>query len=168
MIVEDHTALREMLADVLAKMPEYEVVAQAESLDEALQLARTTQPDVVILDWFFPGGGGEGFLRGMRPNRLQSHVLVLTGNISEDSVRAALMAGARGFYEKGANLDEFFVALRTVSAGGAYFGPMASKIVGRLVDTKPLAAREEPQAFDSTSEAGAETNSFGPVAVSTG
>jgi DNA-binding NarL/FixJ family response regulator len=152
MIVEDLVALREMLADVLAQKPEFEIVAQAESLDEALRLARSTQPDVVVLDWCFPGGGGESFLREMRKNRLQAHVLVLTGNINEDSVRIALLGGARGFFEKGGNLDEFFVALRSVAAGGAYFGPMASTIVGRLVDPTPPATAGSVEVFDCSTE----------------
>ena len=157
--------LREMLADVLAQKPEFEVVAQAETLDEALRLARATQPDVVILDWFFPGGGGQGFLRAMQPNRLHGHVLVLTGNTNEDSVRAALMAGARGFYEKGASLDEFFVALRAVAAGGAYFGPMASGIVGRLVETKLPAPAEPALALDRPGAVEADSASFQALAV---
>lgn len=156
LIVEDHVTLREMLADFISQKPEFEVVGQADTLDEALRLARATQPDVVILDWLFPGGGGEAFLREMRPSRLHSFVLVLTGNACEEAVRTALTAGARGFYEKGSSLDEFFTALRTVAAGGAYFGPVASEIVERLLGSKSAVPPMAEVAVCSANESMAE------------
>ncbi len=133
LIVDDQVTIREMLADVLAQSSEFDVVAQAGTVDEAVQAVRTSQPDVVILDWVFPGGGGQAFLRKMRSSRLHGHVLVLSGNTSEETVQTALLEGARGFFEKNAGLDEFWQALRTVAAGGAYFGPMAAGIVRHLV-----------------------------------
>jgi DNA-binding NarL/FixJ family response regulator len=133
LLVEDQAAIREMLADVLSQMPEFEIVAEADTFEQAIASAIRTQPDVVVLDWVFPGGGGGAFLRAMRLNRLRSHVLVLTGHTSEASVGEAVMAGARGFFEKGASLDDFIRALRTVAAGGAYFGPEAAGIVRQMV-----------------------------------
>ncbi|MBI5692570.1 MAG: response regulator transcription factor [Verrucomicrobia bacterium] len=137
-----------MLAEVLSHMPEFEVVGQADTLEDALRVARHTQPDVVILDWVFPGGGGEAFLREMKPNRLHARVLVLSGRTEEETVNSALMLGARGYFEKGGNLEEFMTALRTVVAGGAYFGPVAAAIVKRLLDAKPAprAEKSEPAA----------------------
>ena len=154
LIVEDQVSMREMLAHVLSRMPEYEVVGQAENLGEAVEVAINTQPDVVILDWVFPGGGGLGFLRAMGPNRLRSRVLVLTGNTNEVSVEDALSGGARGFFEKGGNLDEFLRALRAVAAGGAYFGPLASGIVQQLIVAQQVVGREESATSAMEPEAG--------------
>ncbi len=142
MLVEDQTTIREMLSEVLSRMSEFQVVAQAGDLEEALRLACETQPGIIILDWLFPGGGGQEFLRAMRPLRLQAHVIVLTGNTTDGAVEEALMYGARGFFEKTGNLEEFLHALRTVSAGGAYFGPEAAAIVDRLVKSRQAPACE--------------------------
>jgi DNA-binding NarL/FixJ family response regulator len=146
LLVEDQAAIREMLAEVLSQLPEFEIVAEADTFDQAIASAIRTQPDVVVLDWVFPGGGGGAFLRAMRPNRLRSRVLVLTGHTSEASVEEAMTSGARGFFEKGASLEEFIRALRTVAAGGAYFGPMAAEIVRQMVVVSQPALVETPPA----------------------
>ena len=133
LIVEDQISIREMLATLIAGMPEFEVVAEAGSVDEALRLLQRTKPEVVILDWMFPGGGGPAFLRGMQTERLFSHVLVMSADTEDDAVREALTGGAKGYIEKVADLDEFMRALRTVATGGAYFGPVVASVVERLV-----------------------------------
>lgn len=149
MIVEDQATIREMLVVVLSQMPEFEIVAQAASFDEAWEQLLRTEPDVVVLDWAFPGGGGSTFLAAVRAERLRCRVLVLTGNTSEEMVREALSLGARGVFEKGGNLEEFFGALRTIAGGGAYFGPMVAGIVQHLIDVQATSlpeGAEEPLA----------------------
>ncbi len=133
LIVEDHASIREMLAEVVGSMPEFEVVAGAGDVDEALRIARKVVPDVVILDWLFPGGGGAAFLSGLRSHRIKSHVLVLSAGVGDEPIREALTSGARGYVEKTANLSELIQALRVVAAGGAYFGPVAAGVVERLL-----------------------------------
>lgn len=133
MIVEDQRSIREMLAVALGEMDDFEVVAEAGELDEALQMALRTRPEVVILDWIFPGGGGAGFLRAMQAHRVPAHVLVMSAATDEGTVREALTSGAKGYIEKVAGLDEFMTALRAVAGGGAFFGPVVAKIVERLV-----------------------------------
>lgn len=133
LLVEDQITVREMLAAVLGATPEFVVVAEAGDVDEALRLVRRVQPDVVILDWIFPGGGGAGFLRAMQASRLHSEVLVMSASTEEAAVREALTSGAKGYIEKTAALEEFMRALRTVAAGGVYFGPAVAGVVERLV-----------------------------------
>lgn len=133
MIVDDQASIREMLADVVGAMEGFEVVAGAGDFDEAVKVARKLQPDVVILDWLFPGGGGASFLAEMKTSRIQSQVLVLSAGTGDGAIHEALTSGARGYVEKGANLTDLMQALRVVSTGGAYFGPVASEVVGRLV-----------------------------------
>ena len=116
-----------------------------------LRLARRVQPDVVVLDWVFPGGGGAGFLQAMQANRLHSHVLVMSAGTEEDAIRVALTNGAKGYIEKTADLEEFMRALRTVGAGGVFFGPTVAGVVERLVK-RPEPAQAAP----------------GPAAVATG
>jgi DNA-binding NarL/FixJ family response regulator len=151
MIVEDQATIREMLVVVLAQMPEFEIVAQAATFEEAWEQVVRTEPDLVVLDWAFPGGGGSAFLAAVRAERLRCRVLVLTGNTSEEMVREALSLGARGVFEKGGNLEEFFGALRTVAGGGAYFGPMVAGIVQHLIDVQAASpASETVEAVEQT------------------
>lgn len=132
-IVDDQASIREMLAEVVGAMEGFEVVAEAGDFDAAVKVVRKQEPDVVILDWLFPGGGGASFLAEMKVSRIQSQVLVLSAGTGDGAIHEALTSGARGYVEKGANLTDFMQALRVVSAGGAYFGPVASEVVGRLV-----------------------------------
>jgi DNA-binding NarL/FixJ family response regulator len=153
LIVEDQITVREMLAAVLGAMPEFVVVAEAGDVDEALRLARRVQPDVVVLDWVFPGGGGAGFLRAMQATRLQSQVLVMSASTEEGAIREALTNGARGYIEKVADLEDFMRALRTVAAGGVFFGPAVASVVERLVK-RPGHAKPAPVAEPSAAAAG--------------
>ena len=133
MIVEDQISIRQMLAVMIGAMPEFEVAGQAGEVDEALRLACRLRPDVVILDWIFPGGGGAGFLQAMQSSRLPGHVLVMSAGTDGEAIREALTSGAKGYIEKVASIDEFKRALRAVAGGGVYFGPVVAGVVERLV-----------------------------------
>lgn len=138
MIVEDQTSIREMLVEMVNALPEFEMVGEAGRLDEGFRMVRRLRPDVVILDWTFPGGGGAAFLRGLWENRNVARVLVLSAGCEESAIRAALTGGARGYLEKGANLTELLHALRTVAGGGAYFGASAAAEVERMLKADAL------------------------------
>jgi len=149
MIVDDQTAIRQMLATFVRELPEFLVVAEAGNLVEAVRLASETRPDVVVLDWMFPGGGGLGFLHAMKAASLQPNVLIFSAAANEHAVREALTNGAKGYIEKDAAFAEFVTALRAVAGGGVYFGPAVARIVERLLspdarcnELNALSARE--------------------------
>ncbi len=147
MIVEDQTSIREMLVEMVSALPEFEMVAEAGRVDEGLRMVRRLRPDVVILDWTFPGGGGAAFLRGLWEYRVVARVLVLSAGCEESAIRAALTGGARGYLEKGATLAELLHGLRTVAGGGAYFGAAAAAAVERMLKADALSkARLEQSA----------------------
>ena len=134
MIVEDQTAMREMLALVVANLPGFEVVAEAGEVGEALRLAKERQPHVIVLDWLLQGNGtGLDFLRGLKEGARPAHVLVFSATSSEYVVREALTNGAKGYIEKTASIAEFTTALRAVAEGGVHFGPTVSETMQRLV-----------------------------------
>lgn len=134
MIVEDQTAIREMLKLVVEHMPGFEVVAEAAEVGEALRLAEEKGPRVVVLDWHLKdGGNGLDFLRGLKNNSCPAHVLVFSATSTEYVVREALTHGAKGFIEKTASVAEFTTALRVVAEGGVHFGSEVSETMQRLV-----------------------------------
>lgn len=132
MIVEDQTAIRQMLATFLSAMPNTTVVAQAGTVEEALKLAEEHRPQVIVLDWMLAGGMGLDFLRSVRVEP-PPRVLVFSANTTELAIREALGAGARGYIEKTASFSEFTSALKAVAEGRTYLGPAISRTVQRMV-----------------------------------
>jgi DNA-binding NarL/FixJ family response regulator len=132
MIVEDQTAIRELLAHYLSACPGFTVVAEASTADEALRLAELHRPRVVVLDWVLPNGTGLKFLReglrGLQPPR----VLVFSGNTTDLAVREALSNGAKGYLEKTAKFAEFTEALGAVAEGRVYLSPEIARAVHRM------------------------------------
>ncbi len=133
LIIEDQTAIREMLAVLVHTMPDFELVGQAGTLAAAVELTAELRPDVVVLDWMFPGGGGVEFLAGLRAEAQRTHVLVFSASTSPHAVREALTGGAKGFVEKCASIADLTLALRAVAAGRVYFGPAVARAVNDLV-----------------------------------
>jgi DNA-binding NarL/FixJ family response regulator len=139
LIVEDQTAIRQMLVTFVAAMPGFVVVGEAGSVDEALAVANATKPKVVILDWMLLGGLGLQFLRSVRVDP-PPYVLVFSANTTDLAIREALAAGAKGYLEKTAAFSEFTAALKAVSAGQTYLGPEVARGVHRLISNPERAA----------------------------
>ena len=137
LIVDDHPVFRDGLAGLLATVPEVEVVGTAGTAEEALAALQATQPDVVLMDINLPGASGVEATRQASQVAPSTAVLMVTMVDDDDSVFAALAAGARGYVLKGASGEEITAALRTVAAGGAVFGAgVASRLLART-PTRP-------------------------------
>jgi DNA-binding NarL/FixJ family response regulator len=134
LIVDDHPIFRDGLAGLLATLPEVEVAATAGTAEEALAALTRTSPDVVLMDINLPGTSGVEATRQVSQIAPATAVLVISMVDDDDSVFAALAAGARGYVLKGASAAEITAALRTVAAGGAVFG---AGIAGRLLANGP-------------------------------
>ncbi|MFY9932894.1 MAG: response regulator transcription factor [Streptosporangiaceae bacterium] len=137
LIVDDHPIFRDGLAGLLATLPEVEVTGAAGSAEEALEAIRLTTPDVVLMDINLPGASGVEATREAVRIAPGTAVLVISMVDDDDSVFAALAAGARGYVLKGASAAEITAALRTVASGGAVFG---AGIAGRMLARAPVAA----------------------------
>ena len=137
LIVDDHPVFRDGLAGLLATLPEVEIVGSAGTAEEALTALRENAPDIVLMDINLPGASGVEATRQAAQVAPATAVLVVTMVDDDDSVFAALAAGARGYILKGASAGEITAALRTVAAGGAVFGPgIASRLLART-PTRP-------------------------------
>jgi DNA-binding NarL/FixJ family response regulator len=133
LIVDDHPVFRDGLAGLLATLPEVEVAGTAGTAEEALAVLSETMPDVVLMDINLPGASGVEATRRASQIAPATAVLVISMVDDDDSVFAALAAGARGYVLKGASAAEITAALRTVAAGGAVFGAgIASRMLARM------------------------------------
>lgn len=123
LIVDDHPAFRRGLELMLSDVDDIEVVAQAASGEEAVELAVQATPDVVLMDLRMPGLDGIESTRRLKRLHSSLSVVVLTMFEDDASVFAAMRAGARGYVLKGADQDEIERAVRAAAAGEAIFGP---------------------------------------------
>jgi DNA-binding NarL/FixJ family response regulator len=132
-IIEDQTAIREMLAEILRMDPNYKLVGEAGDGQSALTLILQTKPDLIVLDAKLPGLNGVEILRRISKQLNHARVLVFSGHENPVLVREMLEAGAHGFVEKTAGLFEFKKGLETVANGGTYFGPAVASLLRNVV-----------------------------------
>ena len=124
-------------------------IDQKESGEKAVLQARELQPDVVLMDLNMPGLNGIGATREILNENPDVSVLVLTMLEDDDSVFAAMRAGASGYLLKGARQEEVLRAIRAVANGEAIFGPgVARRVMGLFSAEKPSA----PEAFPELTE----------------
>ncbi len=118
LLVDDHAIVRAGLRGLLATLAHAEI-SEAATGREALALARSVQPHLVVLDLNLPGLGGLELLRRMLEEGA-ARVLVLSMHAEPLYAARALDAGAKGYLSKNASPDEFLLAVRRVSEGGRY------------------------------------------------
>lgn len=131
LIADDHPLFRSGMRALLGAEPEIEVVGEARTGDDALELAAALQPDVILMDLQMPGIGGIEATRRILHTSPHIRILVVTMFEDDQSVFAAMRAGARGYILKGANPDDILRAIQAVGKGEAIFSP---PIATRLID----------------------------------
>ncbi|MDA0350664.1 MAG: response regulator transcription factor [Chloroflexi bacterium] len=131
LLVDDHAEFRGGLRGLLAREEDIEVVGEAANGEEALRLTERTAPDVVLMDLHMPGVNGIEATRQLIAARPFVGVLVVTMFEDDESVFAAIRAGARGYLLKGARKAETLRAIRAVAGGEAIFSPAIAR---RLAD----------------------------------
>jgi DNA-binding NarL/FixJ family response regulator len=138
-LVDDHAILREGLHALLALESDLEVVGEAVSGEDGVELIERLQPDVVITDLAMPHRSGIQVISQVRQVAPNARVLVLTVHNSEEYIRAALTAGADGYVLKDSSRVDLLQAIRSVVGGQRYLcGPVSAKIVsGYLGDKNP-------------------------------
>ncbi len=145
LIADDHPHFREGLRALLLSAPNLEVVGEAADGREAVSLAEKLQPDVILMDLGMPGINGIEATREILRTSPHIAVLVLSMQEDDDSVFAALQAGARGYLLKGALKAEILRSIRAVSSGEAIFGPaIARRLMQYFSNPNPTAP---PDAF---------------------
>ncbi len=123
LLADDHTLFRDGLRALFASVSDVEVAGEAATGEEAISLAEELQPDVILMDIQMSGLNGVEATRQIVQTSPHIGVIVLTMFEDDDSVFAAMRAGARGYVLKGADQEEMLRAIRAVSHGEALFGP---------------------------------------------
>ena len=131
LIADDHPLFRDGLHGLLDSVPDTEVVGEATDGKEAIALAHNLQPDVILMDLKMPGVNGLEAMREILNTSPHIRILVVSMLEDDDSVFAAMRAGACGYIPKGANQAEMLRAIRAVANGEAIFGPgIAQRLIG--------------------------------------
>jgi DNA-binding NarL/FixJ family response regulator len=138
LVADDSAPFRAGLAALLQSVDGLVLVGEATDGDDAIAAALELQPDVVLMDVNMPGRNGIEATRAIVSSAPHIAVLVLTMHEGDDSVFAAVQAGARGYLVKGARQAELLRAVRSVAEGGAVFGPAIAR---RMVEFFAAAAR---------------------------
>lgn len=142
LLADDHPVFRHGLRALLGALPDVEVVGEAADGEAAVQLALDLRPDVCVMDLQMPGLDGVEATRRISGEAPGIGILVLTMFEDDDSVFAAMRAGARGYLVKGAESSEVERAISAVAHGEAILAPgVAERVFGYL--TRPLSARDE-------------------------
>jgi NarL family two-component system response regulator LiaR len=131
MTVDDHEILRGGIRFLLLAFDDIEVVGEAQSGEEALDLCGQVQPDVVLMDMMMPGMDGVEATGALRKRYPQVQVLALTSFYSGDLVQGVMQAGAVGYLLKGASMDELAEAIRAAYAGRPTLAPEAVQALVR-------------------------------------
>jgi DNA-binding NarL/FixJ family response regulator len=153
LIADDHPLFRDGLRALLESVSDMQVIGEAATGDEALTQARTLQPDVILMDLKMPGMNGIEATRRILHTSPHIRILVVTMFEDDDSVFAAIRAGARGYLLKGAAQEETLRAIRAVSHGEAIFGPaVAERLMGYFGSVRPIARSGPAQFFPELTE----------------
>jgi DNA-binding NarL/FixJ family response regulator len=131
LIADDHPVFRQGLRALLDGVPDIELIGEAADGDEAVTAALELKPDVVLMDVRMPGLNGIDATRRIVAADSGIGILVLTMFEDDDSVFAAMRAGARGYLLKGSEQEEVMRAIRSIASGEAIFGPaIARRLIG--------------------------------------
>ncbi|MEU4408013.1 response regulator transcription factor [Streptosporangium sp. NPDC023963] len=135
LLADDHPIFRYGLRAVLASDPETELVGEAGSGEEAVELTRRLRPDVVLMDISMPGLNGVEATRRILAEFPGTNILIVTMFDDSASVLAAFRAGARGYLIKGADREETLRAVRAAASGQAILSPAAAQHLTSQITT---------------------------------
>lgn len=144
-IADDHPVVRAGLEGMLTSQPDFEIVGEAASGDEAVALAAAFHPDVVLMDLRMAGLDGVAATAQIRKRQPEIPVLVLTTYDSDADIRRAIEAGATGYVLKDTPRDQLFSAIRAVAQGKSILAPTVLSRLLRHMQTpveESLSARE--------------------------
>lgn len=142
-IADDHTLFRDGLRALFSSIEDVELVGEAADGEETVSGVAEIQPDVVLMDIKMPEMNGIEATRRIVSTSPHVGVIVVTMLEDDDSVFAAMRAGARGYVLKGADQEQMLRTIRAVAAGEALFGSdIAERLMNFFSNLKPSAAME--------------------------
>jgi len=137
MLVDDHALVRSAIRQAISA-PDVEVVGEASTAEEALALAPTLRPDVMLLDLDLPGMSGSHLVRELAPRLPQTKIVMLTVSTSRRDLLDAMRQGARGYLTKDLSPDALLRSVRGIRRGDL---PMSRVFAAHVVDELARAAR---------------------------
>jgi DNA-binding NarL/FixJ family response regulator len=140
LIVDDHPVVRDGLRGMFAGDERFRVLGEAADGAEALAVARSVRPDVVLMDLRMPGMDGVTAIRALREQGVRARVLVLTTYDTDSDVLPAIRAGATGYLLKDTPREELFRAVSAAHRGESVLSPA---VAGRLMGELRAPTREE-------------------------
>ena len=142
MVVEDHNIVRQGLVALMRTVADFDVIAETDSGEQAIELFRTHRPDITLMDLRLKSGSGVSSILAIRKISPESRIIVLTTYDGDEDIYKALQAGAQGYVLKGASSEELIQAVLAVHAGERYIPPsIAERLAGR-VGAEHLTERE--------------------------
>ncbi len=133
LIADDHLVVRCGLRAMFTSKTNIEVVAEAATVAQAVQLMDETEPDVLLLDFRMPNGGGVEICREAKKRNPKTHVLFLTSFADDETIFGAITAGADGYLLKDADAEHLVRAIHDVAAGQSILDPsVIRRVMGRL------------------------------------
>jgi NarL family two-component system response regulator LiaR len=145
LIVDDHSIVREGQRALIETEPGLELVGEAADGFEAVQMARSLQPDVIMIDLIMPRMGGIEAIEEIKAENPEVNILVLTSFAEDEKVYSAIKAGALGYRLKDASPHELLTAIREIHRGEPSMDPsIAHKLMRELQRSSDLPPTEEP------------------------
>jgi len=148
LIADDHPLFRDGLRTLLESVPDMQVIGEVATGNEVMAQAQALQPDVILMDIKMPGLNGIEATRRILLVSPHIRILIITMFEDDESVFAAIRAGARGYQLKGAVQEETLRAIRSVASGEAIFGPaIAERLMHYFGSTRPVGKSGPAQFF---------------------
>src|SRR5436190_31714 len=129
LIVDDHEVVRQGLVALLDRRPNFQVVAEAGTVEESLEQARRYKPDIVVMDVRLPDGSGVEACREIRAELPDTRVVMLTSFPDDEAVLSAIVAGAAGYLLKQIRARDLVAALEAVGRGESLLDPAVTERV---------------------------------------
>jgi DNA-binding NarL/FixJ family response regulator len=140
LVVDDHEVVRQGLVALLDRRPNFQVVAEAGTVEEALAQAHLHQPDIVIMDVRLPDGSGVEACREIRADLPDTRVVMLTSFPDDEAVLSAIVAGAAGYLLKQIRARDLVAGLEAVGRGESLLDPAVTERV--LARVRQIASGE--------------------------
>ncbi len=144
-VIDDHPLFREGVTRSLSEIDGFQIVAEGSTKDDAIKVAETLQPDVLLMDISMPGGGLNAISPILETVPSQK-IVMLTVSESSDDVTAALNSGAKGYVLKGVGSRALAEIIRSVAAGESYVAPALS---ARLLSSRSSPVPKKTSALEA-------------------
>ena len=142
LVVDDHHVVRQGLVALLNIIPDLEVVGEASDGLEAIDLHKTLQPDITLMDLQLPKLGGVEAIVKIRANDPAARFIVLTTFDGDEDIFRSLQAGAKAYLLKGMTVDELVSTIQAVHSGRTLISPAIAEKLAERMSTQALTNRE--------------------------